>query len=277
MACDLHTHTTASDGLLSPTELVQLAAAKDLKAVGITDHDTVGGLAEAIKAGHSYNISIVPGVELSTECDGLEIHILGYYIAWQEPRFLAFLENMRQERQRRNLKIVARLQELGYDIKMEDVEKKALGDTVGRPHIAAALTEKGYVPSIKSAFDTLLKKGQAAYAPRDAISPAEAIKLILTAGGVPVLAHPGVNRSDIYIQDMLAKGLQGIEVYYPLHDEPLVKYYLGLAAKYSLLATGGSDFHGHPGDSHGDLGACQIDIGTVRQLQRRAKSLEKNK
>lgn len=277
MAGDLHTHTTASDGLLSPAELVRLALAKGLTAVGITDHDTVAGLEEAINTGYTQGIIVIPGVELSTEWDEREIHILGYNIDWQNESLLSFLETMRQARRQRNLRMIVRLQELGYDISMAEVEQKTSGEAVGRPHIAEVLVQKGYAPSIESAFNTLLKRGKAAYVPRAKILPSRAIKLILAAQGVPVLAHPGLSQADGLIPYLVDNGLQGIEAYYPQHDAFATSHYLELAARYNLVVTGGSDFHGYEGDNHADLGACQVSIAELKQLQRRAKSLSKSK
>lgn len=277
MAGDLHTHTTASDGLLVPEELVRLAVNKGLKVLGITDHDTVGGLAEALDAGYRQGMTIIPGVELSTEWDERELHILGYHIDWQNEELLVFLEMMRRARQQRNAKIIVRLKELGYDISMSEVEKISSGGAIGRSHIASVLVQKGFTPSIEAAFNTLLKRGQVAYIPRAKVTPDRAIKLILAAQGVPILAHPGLSRSDSLIPSMVNSGLQGIEAYYPQHDEFTTKYYLELAANYNLVITGGSDFHGYQGDDHADLGTCRVSIGAIRKLLRRAKSLGKSK
>jgi len=271
MAGDLHTHTTASDGMLSPAELVHLALAKGLTALGITDHDTVAGLEEAINMGYTQDIIVIPGVELSTEWDEREIHILGYYIDWQNESLLSFLETMRQARRQRNLRIIVKLQELGYDISMAEVEQKTSVEAVGRPHIAEVLVQKGFAPSIESVFNTLLKRGKAAYAPRDKVLPSRAIKLIMAAQGVPVLAHPGLSQADGLIPYLVDSGLQGIEAYYPQHDAFATRHYLELAARYNLVVTGGSDFHGNEGDNHADLGACQVSIAELKQLQKQAQ------
>ncbi|MDN5325765.1 MAG: 3,5-nucleoside bisphosphate phosphatase [Moorella sp. (in: firmicutes)] len=266
---DLHIHTTASDGQLRPARIVKLARERGLSALGITDHDTIAGLAEALDAGRELGLQVIPGIELSTEWEGREIHLLGYGLDWEQGELLAFLETMRQARQRRNLKIVARLKDLGYNLTMADVEREAKGETTGRPHIAAALVRKGYLPSIDAAFNNLLDRGRQAYVPRAKIPPSRAVKVILDAGGVPVLAHPGLSRADDLIPELVASGLQGLEVYYPHHDPVTRERYLKLASRYDLVVTGGSDFHGRSGDSHADLGSCPIGAPELVRLKER--------
>jgi hypothetical protein len=271
---DLHTHTTSSDGLLSPPELIRLAKAKGLTTLGVTDHDTVAGLAEALAAGSSYGVTVIPGVELSTEWEDKEIHILGYYLDWQKENLLAFLETMRQARYRRTARMVARLQELGYDISMGEVEQELRGEAVGRPHIAAVLVRKGYAPSVEAAFKTLLARGRPAYVPREKVEPGRAVEVILKAGGVPVLAHPGLSPADALLPALVDGGLQGIEAYYPLHDAAATRRYLEFASRYDLVVTGGSDFHGMVDNSHADLGTCRVGTAELEQLQRRAEKIK---
>ncbi|OIQ08865.1 DNA polymerase III PolC-type [Moorella thermoacetica] len=269
VSADLHTHTTASDGQLRPAKMVRLARERGLTALGITDHDTVSGLAEALAAGREVGLKVIPGIELSTEWEGREIHLLGYGLDWEQGELMAFLETMRQARQRRNLKIVARLRDLGYNLTMADVAREAKGETTGRPHIAAALVQKGYLPSIDAAFKTLLDRGRPAYVPRAKIPPSTAVKVILEAGGVPVLAHPGLSQADDIIPELVNSGLQGLEVYYPHHDPVTRERYLKLASRYDLVVTGGSDFHGRSGDSHADLGSCTIGAPELVRLKER--------
>ncbi|OIQ61711.1 PHP domain-containing protein [Neomoorella thermoacetica] len=269
VSADLHTHTTASDGQLRPAKMVRLARERGLTALGITDHDTVSGLAEALAAGREVGLKVIPGIELSTEWEGREIHLLGYGLDWEQGELMAFLETMRQARQRRNLKIVARLRDLGYNLTMADVAREAKGETTGRPHIAAALVQKGYLPSIDAAFKALLDRGRPAYVPRAKIPPSTAVKVILEAGGVPVLAHPGLSQADDIIPALVNSGLQGLEVYYPHHDPVTMERYLKLASRYDLVVTGGSDFHGRSGDSHADLGSCTIGAPELVRLKER--------
>lgn len=268
---DLHTHTTASDGRLTPENLIRLAKEKGLAAVGVTDHDTVTGLDGALAAGYGHGIMVVPGVELSTEWEEKEIHILGYYIDWHEDSLLAFLEAMRRERTRRVARMVTRLQELGYNVNLGEVQRETQGEAVGRPHIAAALVRRGYFPSLKTAFKTLLARGRPAYVPRAKVTPVRAVEVILKAGGVPVLAHPGLSQADALIPELVTAGLQGIEVYYPYHSACIITHYLELAAGFDLVVTGGSDFHGIVDESHGDLGTCCVSMAKVEELQARAK------
>ncbi|WP_258360461.1 PHP domain-containing protein [Moorella sulfitireducens (nom. illeg.)] len=274
MAADLHTHTTASDGRLSPDELIRLARARGLTAIGVTDHDTVAGLDEALAAGKCYGVTVVPGVELSTEWEDREIHILGYYLEWQEENLLAFLETMRRARYRRITRMVSRLRELGYDITLGEVEGEVRGEAVGRPHIAAALVRRGYAPSVEVAFKSLLARGRPAYVPRAKVEPARAVEVILKAGGVPVLAHPGLSRADALIPALVESGLQGVEVYYPVHDAAATGRYLELASRYELVVTGGSDFHGIIDAGHADLGTCRVGPVELEYLLRRAEKIK---
>ncbi|BCV21173.1 PHP domain-containing protein [Moorella sp. Hama-1] len=274
MAADLHTHTTASDGHLSPAELVHLAGEKGLAALGITDHDTVSGLAEALAAGQETGLPVIAGIELSTESEGREVHLLGYGLDWHQKDLLAFLATMRRARYQRSRKIIARLQDLGYDLQMADVEQEVRGEAMGRPHIAAAMVHKGYLPSVDAAFKTLLERGRPAYVPRTRVPPARAVAIILKARGLPVLAHPGLSRVDDLIPGLVAAGLQGLEVYYPYHDAAAIAHYRRIAVTYNLVITGGSDFHGRPGDTHADLGACAINTADLERLVERLQKIK---
>lgn len=274
MAADLHTHSTASDGHLSPARIVYLAGEKGLAALGITDHDTVSGLDEALATGQEIGLPVLAGIELSTEWEGQEIHLLGYGLDWHQKDLLAFLAAMRRARYQRSLKIIARLRDLGYDLQMADVEQEVRGEAMGRPHIAAAMVHKGYLPSVDAAFKTLLERGRPAYVPRTRVPPARAIEIILKARGLPVLAHPGLSRVDALIPGLVAAGLQGLEVYYPYHDAAATARYRQIAVTYDLVVTGGSDFHGRPGDSHADLGACTIDTAALERLAERLQKIK---
>ncbi|MDN5345174.1 MAG: 3,5-nucleoside bisphosphate phosphatase [Clostridia bacterium] len=243
-------------------------------ALGITDHDTVAGLDEALAAGQVYGVRVIPGVELSTEWQEREIHILGYYINWQDGDLQAYLAGMRRDRQRRTARMVQRLEEMGYGISMAEVEREVQGEAIGRPHIAAALVSQGYVPSVEAAFQTLLARGRPAYVPRTRVLPARAVEIILAAGGVPVLAHPGLSQADDLIPSLANRGLQGIEAYYPCHDCIATRRYLELADEYNLVITGGSDYHGLVDSSHADLGSCQVGLDVVELLQQRAQRIK---
>lgn len=274
MEADLHSHTTASDGTQSPRANVQMALDAGLGAIAITDHDTISGVAEALAAGMELGVVVVPGVEISTVANGQDIHILGYYMNIADEQFLQRLSSLRETRDTRNEMIIARLQELGIDITMEEVLKevanvKRKGDTVGRPHIAAVLMNKGYVSTITEAFDRYLATGAAAYANPPRIEPATAITWIHEAGGKAVLAHPGIYHDDALVEVIASQGLDGIEVYHADHSPEDEERYRLLAERKGLLITAGSDFHGvRDGVAfHGAIGSKRIGMDVVELLQ----------
>ena len=247
---DLHTHTTASDGLFTPTELVRLAAEKKLEAIAITDHDTTDGLTEALAAGALYGVEVVPGIEISAEFPGGTLHILGYYIDPANKQFSTKLVQLQQARAERNPQIIKKLQERGMNIEMEDVVAEAGGGQIGRPHFAQALLKKGYVRTVQEAFDRFLAKGAAAYCEKFRFHPRDAIACIAAAGGIAVLGHPSsLNCTDTVtlettVRSMVDMGIRGIEAYYSDHSAVQTRHYIALAKKYQLFITGGSDFHG---------------------------------
>ncbi|WP_418790804.1 PHP domain-containing protein [Phosphitispora sp. TUW77] len=246
---DLHVHTTASDGTMTPEKTVFYAARSGLRAVAITDHDTVDGLPEALEAGLRAGIEVVPGVELSVDYPG-QMHILGYYVDPENSKLSRELAGLKGNRDRRNPKIVAKLRQLGFDINMDEVIRESGGVIVGRPHFAAVLKKKGYVTCVDEAFDLYLGAGKPAYVKKDKISPDQGIQMILNSGGIPVLAHPGylkVNcgeEFELLIGELQERGLLGIEAYYTTHTAEQTAYYVAMAALKGLLVTGGSDFHG---------------------------------
>ena len=247
---DLHAHTTASDGDQSPTDLVRLAREAGLAALGVTDHDTTAGLAEATQAGKTYGVEIVPGVELSAEVDRGQCHLLGYLIDPDAPELLTRLQHIRDHRDQRNAKIVARFRdEIGFDITLEEVEAVAGGAVVARPHFARVLLDRGYVKSMQEAFDEYLANGARAYVDRDRLQPGEAIDLIHRAGGLAILAHPNnLKRTRAGTENKIASlkslGLDGIEARYNRHTPEDTSFYLDLARRMNLLTSGGSDYHG---------------------------------
>jgi len=273
---DLHTHTIASDGTGTPSHNIQLAASAGLTAVAITDHDTVGGLEEALAAGQTYGITVVPGIEISTIHNGIDIHVLGYWIDWKNPVFLERLEQLRGVRDRRNEMIIERLCELGMEITMDDViasvsSLKREGDSIGRPHIADALVRKGYVGSMEEAFARYLGRGGAAYANPPRITPVEAIRWIREAGGAPVLAHPGLYGCDELIAELAAQGLAGLEAYHSDHTPEQESAYAAIAQEHGLLITAGSDYHGERGGVvfHAPVGARRIEASVIHLLYER--------
>ena len=245
---DLHLHTTFSDGSRTPTDVVTLASQVKVTALAITDHDTIDGLPEAIQAGRSLGIEVIPGIELSSRWGNSELHILGYFLDWNNIELHRQLRRFQDARHVRNPRIIEKLNALGLDITYDDVKTLAGEASVGRPHIARVLLKKGYVTSAKEAFDRYLADGAAAHVPRDLPDPAEAIAVIRAARGVPVLAHPSwLDRSEgIYkiCEQLKAVGLGGIEVHYSTHRPEQTAAYLDVARRLDLLVTGGSDFHG---------------------------------
>lgn len=272
---DLHTHTTASDGSCSPQEVVRMAKDAGLSAVAVTDHDTVSGIAEAVQAGRSIGIEVIPGVEISTVEQGKDIHILGYDPDTSDREFLEALRRLRNTRNLRNEMILARLGELGMPITMQELldhmaKKKQEDQTVGRPHIAELLVARGYVPSVQEAFDRYLASGAAAYVNPPRIRPSEAVRIIRAAGGKAVLAHPGLYGDDRIVHDLIQSGLDGIEAYHSDHTEQQERAYAELAARHGLIATAGSDFHGRRDGRayHGEIGSKRVRLDLLARLKR---------
>lgn len=271
LMADLHTHTKASDGTCEPAENVRLAKEAGLAALAITDHDTVAGIPEAMEAARALDVEIIPGVEVSSVGKGQDIHVLGYFVPYEDPAFEERLFRLRETRHERNQLLIARLQELGIDISLEKVYRRKQGTdkNIGRPHIAEELIELGVVSTIAEAFDKYLGKGGAAYVNPPRITPQEAITLIKEAGGVAVLAHPGLYDDDELVHELIVFGLDGIEVNHPDNDEVQKMRYTKWAAQYGLVVTGGSDFHGWRGEEpfHAMLGSHTAGMDAVEQLR----------
>ena len=244
---DLHIHTTASDGLLTPTQVVQLARKKGFSLIAVTDHDTMGGVAEALEAGKKYNVDVVPGVEISSGVT-LEVHMLGYGMSPDHPVMKAMMEDMRAARVERMERIIENLQKMGVPITVEEVEAVA-GGAIGRPHIAQVLIAHGLVPDVRTAFREYIGVGAKAYVERRKMTSEQVVANIRDAGGVPVLAHGGLLRiSEVelnqWIDSMAKKGLMGLECYHNAHTPQMERLLRAAAERNGLLVTGGSDFHG---------------------------------
>lgn len=244
---DLHIHTTASDGSLTPTQVVQLARKKGFSLIAVTDHDTMGGVAEALEAGKKYNVDVVPGVEISSGVT-LEVHMLGYGMSLDHPVMKAMMEDMRAARVERMERIIENLQKMGVPITVEEVEAVA-GGAIGRPHIAQVLIAHGLVPDVRTAFREYIGVGAKAYVERRKMTSEQVIANIRDAGGVPVLAHGGLLRiSEVelnqWIDSMAKKGLMGLECYHNAHTPQMERLLRAAAERNGLLVTGGSDFHG---------------------------------
>lgn len=258
---DLHLHTTHSDGSLRPSEVLALAQKAGVTALAITDHDIVDGIPEALETGARLGIEILPGVEISSFDGKSELHILGYCINWQDETLLGRLATLRKSRHRRNPLIIERLQALGLELTYDEVRSLAGTESVGRPHIARLLMEKGYVTSAKEAFDRYLAEGRPGYVARELPTPAEAISWIRNARGVAVLAHPtwvkeSTETLPAFIRALKDNELGGMEVHYSTHTKQQTAKFLELTKQFGLLVTGGSDFHG--------LTKPDIAVGTGR-------------
>ena len=244
-AVDLHSHTTASDGALTPRQLVRLAAKHGVRVLAVTDHDSTAGIPEAIdEARQLAPLEIVPGLEINCDVPGAEIHVLGYCLDWAAPWFQEFLATQRQERRQRVYRIAARLAELGMPIEPDEVFALVKEGSAGRPHVAQVMVDRGYVKSVREAFDRYLSLNGPANVPRKRFTPVEAVRIIRHARGVPVLAHPGLANRDELIPELVEAGLLGIEVFYPEHSSGQITAYREMCSRLGLVATGGSDFHG---------------------------------
>jgi len=241
---DLHTHTTYSDGLLSPPEVVAQAKAANLRAIAVTDHDEIRGIDAALNAAKDFDIEIVSGVELSVTHKGIDVHILGYFVDHHNSKLVAFVKDFQQERRLRLDRILAKLAAMGKPLSKESVLIKAGTGSVGRPHIADAMVEAGFVENYYDAFSLYLADGRPAYVPKKKLAAAEAIKLLHDVGGLAAIAHPGLDVPDEIILEMVHAGIDAIETVHPRHGDARRQHYTSIAEANGLLTTGGSDFHG---------------------------------
>lgn len=246
---DLHTHSTASDGTFSPSELIHLAKREGLKALALTDHDTTKGLPEAYEAAREEGIPFLCGVEISVKFNGTgHFHLLGYFLSPELPPLEETLKALQEARKRRNELMIEKLRALGVEITLTELEEIAKGE-IGRPHFARLLVEKGYVRTPDEAFEKYLRKGAPAYVPKALLEPKEAIERILQAKGIPVLAHPitlKLTPTELsnYLRELKELGLRGVEAYYSEHNRDFTNFLLNETQRLGLLLTGGSDFHG---------------------------------
>jgi hypothetical protein len=266
MFADLHLHTNFSDGTYTPEELVAQAARNHLAAIALTDHDTVEGCERAAIACKAVEIEFIPGAELTAEQNDNEIHILGYFLDTQNKKLLAEIAKFQTVRQQRIHEMVTRLNALHVPLKVEDVIALANCRSPGRPHVARALVKAGFCSSLDEAFERFLKKNRPAFVPKAKISSQVAIELIHQANGLAVMAHPGLNRTDEVIPDLVEAGLDGIECFHTKHSTAVSEHYLEIADKYNLLVTGGSDCHG--------MSKGKPLIGTVKLPYRQVEKLK---
>lgn len=275
---DLHTHSTCSDGTFTPKELIGYGKAKGLKAIALTDHDTLAGIQEAMYYGEKYEIEVVPGIEISTEYENNELHIVGLFVSDGNSEFVSVLENLRKSRENRNIEMVEKLNEIGVNIKYSDVLKHTEGAIATRAHIAREIIAKGYATSNNEVFDKYIGKDKPAYVKRKVLPWQDTLYLISNCGGLPILAHPllykiSVRRLEMIVSDLASHGLVGIEAYYSTHSPSEVKYVKSLAQKNELELSGGSDFHGSNkpnldlGTGYGNLEVPYEVLDNLRKLK----------
>ncbi|MBI4707018.1 MAG: PHP domain-containing protein [Candidatus Omnitrophica bacterium] len=272
MFADLHLHTIFSDGTYTPEQLVSKAKSKGLSAIAAVDHDTVSGIQPCIEAGKGCGIEVIPGIELSAEYNGLEVHILGYFFDYKSDALIEKVEFLRKNRIERIYKIVDKLKEMGVNLDPESVFSIAKGGTVGRLHVARAMVKHGVVGSVYEAFQKYIGDKRAAFVLGFKFSPRQAVELIKNSGGIPVLAHPYSLNNDGLIPEFVEAGIMGLEVHYPEHSQSMVNFYLELAKKYNLLVTGGSDCHGEAKPRE-MIGSIKISYELVEKLKQAKNNL----
>ena len=275
---DLHLHTTFSDGRLTPTQLVELCADRGIRHAAVTDHDSTEGIGEALEAARRFpGLEIIVGVELSTDVQDSEIHLLGYFVDHEDDELQGTLSAFRDGREGRARKMVERLDEMGLPVPWERVEELSGGGAIGRPHIAQAMVEAGYIEYPKDAFDKYLGRNGPAYVERARLTPAEAVRMVVSNGAVPVMAHPtfsvprmddeGVAELRRILVELRGEGLAGMEVYYGVYEPDTVALLKSMADELGLIACGGSDYHasGNPGEARpGDVGPPVSSVEALR-------------
>ena len=265
---DLHIHSNHSDGLQTPVEIVDRSLQLSLKAISIVDHDSVSGFEEVKDYAADKGIELISGIELSASETDDDIHLLGYLFDPQNDRLQKSLEKFRQIRQERGKKMIARLAAMDMIMDYDDLLEAAGGAVVGRPHLAEAMLKKGFIGSYREAFDKYLHLGGPVYVPKAKLTPAEAIELIHDAGGVVVMAHPALTNRDEMIDKLAEYGLDGLEVFHPVHKGPRRRKYRKIAQRLDLIITGGSDSHNRKG-RYGDIGEEDVPYDCLVELKKR--------
>ncbi len=270
---DLHLHSTVSDGKLSPADVVRKSAERGLSAIALTDHDTVDGITLALAAAQAFpQLKVIPCVEISTDVPNGEVHVLGYFIDYTDHKLKATLEEMRHSRRERAYGMVAKLGKLGIHIEWQRVQEIAGSGSIGRPHIAQAMLEKGYIASIKEAFTKYISRNGPAYVEREKMTPQEAVKLLLRTNGLPVLAHPlTINDPETMVTELKPAGLVGIEAYYNDYTADKISKLVSLADRHGLITTGGSDYHGLDNNTETLIGGADVPIESAEHLIALAK------
>jgi len=264
---DLHIHTHYSDGTLSPQQVVGEAIARGLSCISITDHDTVDGVCPTQKAAEKFSLEVVSGIELSSEWQGKDIHVLGYFVSLSNGELKQKLDQIQETRLNRIHEMIRKLKEQGIDnISFEEVCRLSESKAVGRPHLAFVLQQKGWVSSLREAFEKYLGENCPAYVAKYKQTPYEAIELMGKSGGVAVLAHPMITNKDELIPSFVEAGLKGLEVHYPNYSSNVISYYENIARKYNLVMTGGSDSHGAAKEST-FIGKVKVPYAVVEELR----------
>ena len=265
---DLHLHSTASDGRFSPADIVRKAAERGLTVIALADHDTVAGIVPALTAAKAFpRLKVIPCVEISTDVPDGEVHVLGYFIDYTDPELAARLERMRRSRQGRAQGMISKLKDLGIHIEWQRVQEIAGSGAIGRPHLALAMLEKGYITSIKEAFTRYIGRGGPAYVEREKMTAVEAVALIVRADGLPVLAHPfTVSDPESLVIELKAVGLVGIEAYYNDYAADVIDQLVDLADRHNLITTGGSDYHGLDDSAETMIGGAETPVASAEQL-----------
>jgi 3',5'-nucleoside bisphosphate phosphatase len=268
---DLHTHTIYSDGALTPKELLDLAKKKNLDIIGITDHDTIDGIDEAICYGNEIGIQVIPGLEISTDVEGQEVHLLGYFINHKDPELAKYLQFFRNERLERAKRILSKLEKIGFSVSLDEVQKIANNSPICRPHIAKAMVDKGIVNNFHTAFNKYIGDTRPAAEKKIHVSPQSAIKIINDAGGLAFIAHPGKMKESI-LTNLINLGIDGIEVIHSSHRKYQQKFYRGIVNQYCLLESGGSDFHGGLRNDEDNFGKFFTTNTVVENIQKMAQT-----
>lgn len=262
-------HTIYSDGVLSPYELIKKCKQNGLSIISITDHDSVNSFPDAIEYGKEFGVEVIPGVELSALVEDKDVHVLGYFVDYTNTRLLEYLEFFRIERVKRAERIVAKLNSINVPLKFESVMERAGKGAVGRPHIASAMVEEGYIETYHQAFEKFIGNGGPAYEKKFQLTISDAIQLISSSGGLSFLAHPGRYTTEELLHHTIKSGLDGIEVIHPSHQPSHTAYYRGVVNEYFLLESGGSDFHGGKKNDDEVLGNFYIDEDRVNMMKHR--------
>lgn len=247
---DLHTHTTASDGIMTPSGLIDYAIGHGVEAMAITDHDTIDGLEEGMFYSNKKGFNLIPGIEFSVDFSKGSFHLVGLYIDYANSELINVIQRLNELRDNRAARMAEDLQRHNIKISLEDIERESDGGSIGRPHVARAMVRKGYAKNIKKVFEDYLVKGKPGYVKKEKISADDAIRIIKVSGGIPILAHPiSLNFKEFpvfetMLDDLIGKGLEGIEAYASMHNQEQVDFFCRIGEREGLLITGGSDFHG---------------------------------